>query len=330
MTQVHSRVVGLVSDAPLRASRADHFVDARPGRPNPSPRRRIAFLSRPSPSLDGPVTHMPGGGVSVPERGWRMNKPTAVLSLVLAAFATPGRALEAIPEPDVIYMGKIDALPNAATVSVQVGGESVGSASAIGGVSTVRVALVDASQGGGVPAGSTETGAAATLVVNNVPQRALTVGNRGAIYVWSDIRYSPVPPSPLPQLAIAACSSASCLPLPVTPTPTRTATVSPPTFTPTGPRPATPTPTRVVTVTPTGSVTVTATATATRTPAQLCTGDCDGGGSVTVDELLVMVNIALGTFDVDRCFAGDANEDDLITVDEILSAVNNALGRCVR
>jgi hypothetical protein len=49
---------------------------------------------------------------------------------------------------------------------------------------------------------------------------------------------------------------------------------------------------------------------------------------VTVDEILTMVNIALGNTSVTACDAGDANQDDQITVDEILTAVNNALDGC--
>jgi hypothetical protein len=56
-----------------------------------------------------------------------------------------------------------------------------------------------------------------------------------------------------------------------------------------------------------------------------CVGDCGGDGTVTVDELLTMVNIALGNMDVSSCSAGDDNDDGQITVDEILNAVNNAL-----
>ena len=62
------------------------------------------------------------------------------------------------------------------------------------------------------------------------------------------------------------------------------------------------------------------------TPA--CTGDCDDNHTVTVDEILTMVNIALGNADISTCFAGDANVDQQITVDEILMAVNNALNGC--
>ncbi len=59
-----------------------------------------------------------------------------------------------------------------------------------------------------------------------------------------------------------------------------------------------------------------------------CAGDCGGDEHVTVDELLTMVNIALGNADVSGCEAGDLNQDGQITVDEILTAVNNALNAC--
>jgi hypothetical protein len=58
-----------------------------------------------------------------------------------------------------------------------------------------------------------------------------------------------------------------------------------------------------------------------------CGGDCDGKGTVTVDEVLTLVNIALGNLNVSACLAGD-NTDGKITVDEILTAVNNALNGC--
>ena len=59
-----------------------------------------------------------------------------------------------------------------------------------------------------------------------------------------------------------------------------------------------------------------------------CVGDCTGDRSVTVNELLTMVNIALGNAHVGTCMAGDANHDMQITIDEILTAVNNALDGC--
>ncbi len=60
----------------------------------------------------------------------------------------------------------------------------------------------------------------------------------------------------------------------------------------------------------------------------ICTGDCGGDGQVTVDELVTMVNIALGNADVSGCAAGDLSDDGKITVDEILTAVNHALNGC--
>jgi hypothetical protein len=63
-------------------------------------------------------------------------------------------------------------------------------------------------------------------------------------------------------------------------------------------------------------------------PSLPCSADCNGDHSVTVDELLSMVNIALGNADVSTCPAGDANHGGQITVDEILTAVNNALNGC--
>lgn len=62
--------------------------------------------------------------------------------------------------------------------------------------------------------------------------------------------------------------------------------------------------------------------------AETCIGDCNDDGSVTVDELLTMVNIALGNASVSACSAGDANGDGQISIDEILSAVNNVLNGC--
>jgi hypothetical protein len=62
------------------------------------------------------------------------------------------------------------------------------------------------------------------------------------------------------------------------------------------------------------------------TPA--CVGDCGNDGQVTVDELIVGVNIALGETSIDACLAFDAGGDGQVTVDEILLAVNNALDGC--
>jgi hypothetical protein len=108
-----------------------------------------------------------------------------------------------------------------------------------------------------------------------------------------------------------------------------TATPQPsPSPTPTVPALPTSTPTvnLPATATPTGGVAATSTPTPVGTGG--CVGDCDGSGDVTVDELLRMVNISLGTLPVGDCSAGDANGDGEITVDEIVRAVNNALNGC--
>jgi len=59
-----------------------------------------------------------------------------------------------------------------------------------------------------------------------------------------------------------------------------------------------------------------------------CAGDCNGDHVVTVDELLVMVQIALGNDDITTCDPGDINGDGHVTVDEILMAVSSALNGC--
>ncbi len=48
--------------------------------------------------------------------------------------------------------------------------------------------------------------------------------------------------------------------------------------------------------------------TPTPTPST-CVGACNGTAQVTVDELLTMVNIALGTTSLSTCTAGDGNND---------------------
>jgi CSLREA domain-containing protein len=59
-----------------------------------------------------------------------------------------------------------------------------------------------------------------------------------------------------------------------------------------------------------------------------CQGDCGNDGAVTVNEIITMVNIALGTANVSSCIAGDADGSGDITINEIIAAVNNALTAC--
>jgi hypothetical protein len=50
--------------------------------------------------------------------------------------------------------------------------------------------------------------------------------------------------------------------------------------------------------------------------------------SVTIDETLETVTIALGNASPSDCAAADADHDGRVTVDEILTAVYNALHGC--
>jgi hypothetical protein len=59
--------------------------------------------------------------------------------------------------------------------------------------------------------------------------------------------------------------------------------------------------------------------------AQGIPGDCGGDGMVTVDELIVGVNIALGSAAVSLCPSFDIDGDGQVTVDELIVAVNVAL-----
>jgi hypothetical protein len=60
-----------------------------------------------------------------------------------------------------------------------------------------------------------------------------------------------------------------------------------------------------------------------------CTGDCNGDVAVTIDEIVVMVNLALaGSPAGPSCAVGDADGDGMIAINEIVSAVNAALNGC--
>ena len=60
----------------------------------------------------------------------------------------------------------------------------------------------------------------------------------------------------------------------------------------------------------------------------VCAGDCGGDGEVTVNELIVGVNIVLGTAALPQCMSFDANTDGAVTVNELIGAVNHALNGC--
>jgi len=59
-----------------------------------------------------------------------------------------------------------------------------------------------------------------------------------------------------------------------------------------------------------------------------CPGDCSGNGEATINELILGVNIALGSAAASACSAMDANNDGDVTINELISAVNSVLNGC--
>ena len=64
----------------------------------------------------------------------------------------------------------------------------------------------------------------------------------------------------------------------------------------------------------------------TRTPGS-CVGDCDGHGVVNISDLVLGVNIALGTVPASACPAFE-NAQGKIDIAQIIKGVNNALDSC--
>jgi hypothetical protein len=88
------------------------------------------------------------------------------------------------------------------------------------------------------------------------------------------------------------------------------------------PIPARPTCTRAVTAPPTP------TPTPTRGAGEPCTGDCNGDGRVSVDEVVTGVRIGMEMDPVAACPIIDRNGDGVVTVDELVTAVRWGLEGC--
>jgi len=101
---------------------------------------------------------------------------------------------------------------------------------------------------------------------------------------------------------------------------------------PGGIAPPTDTPSETPTETPTETVTSTPTESPTNTPTRVasCPGDCSNDGTVTVNELITGVNIALGSAQLTACPSFDTNGDGSVAVNELIGAVRNALEGCPR
>ncbi len=59
-----------------------------------------------------------------------------------------------------------------------------------------------------------------------------------------------------------------------------------------------------------------------------CVGDCSADGAITVDEILIGVNVALGVSPLSSCPPFDVDSSGTLTVDELVSAVDGALRGC--
>jgi len=99
-----------------------------------------------------------------------------------------------------------------------------------------------------------------------------------------------------------------------TPSGTPTATIGGPSVTPTGTA-AGPTPTGSASLSP------------TPVPSS-CVGDCNGDGAVTINELILGVNILLDAQPFTACPAFDSNSTDTVTIEELVRAVNHLLRAC--
>lgn len=62
--------------------------------------------------------------------------------------------------------------------------------------------------------------------------------------------------------------------------------------------------------------------------AQECAGDCDASGDVAINELIVCVNIALGSAPVANCSPCDVDGSGDVAINELIAAVNRALAGC--
>ncbi len=61
-----------------------------------------------------------------------------------------------------------------------------------------------------------------------------------------------------------------------------------------------------------------------------CTADCDGNRRVSIDELLVAVEIALGQRELIDCVPADRDRDGTLVVAELVAGLRGALEGCLR
>lgn len=59
-----------------------------------------------------------------------------------------------------------------------------------------------------------------------------------------------------------------------------------------------------------------------------CVGDCQGSGTVQINELIICVSISLGSRPVVDCNSCDSNLNGVVAINELIQAVNAALNGC--
>ena len=57
-------------------------------------------------------------------------------------------------------------------------------------------------------------------------------------------------------------------------------------------------------------------------------GDCNGDGTVTIDELAAMAGIELGVFQASKCTSGIPSGGNKVTVENVVASIKNAVGGC--
>ena len=63
-------------------------------------------------------------------------------------------------------------------------------------------------------------------------------------------------------------------------------------------------------------------------PAEPCVGDANGDGTVSINELVLGVTIALGTHGIDAAPIFDTNGSETVEINELVIAARNALQGC--
>jgi len=59
-----------------------------------------------------------------------------------------------------------------------------------------------------------------------------------------------------------------------------------------------------------------------------CPGDCDGDGAVRINELVLLVRIALDLDQLSACAGSDRDADESISIEELIAAVDGSLNGC--